>query len=169
MVIAGLIMRLNGGKIEVFTSSNTENNPYKPKDSEHFFNSGLYCETVIRTGEKLHVPDALKDEDWKDNPDVKLNMISYLGYPIRKPDNTPFGTLCILDDHERHFTPDQENLIIQFRNILESHLHLITKTHESSTTQAKLLEILSIKNGFFGAAGGCRRREQSSYKSYYID
>ena len=46
-VPAGLIMRLNGEKIEVFTSSKTDNNPYKPKDSEHFFESGLYCETVI--------------------------------------------------------------------------------------------------------------------------
>jgi len=131
-VPAGLIMRLNGKKIEVFTTSKTENNPYKPNDSEHFFESGLYCETVVRTGEKLFVADALKDDDWKDNPDVELNMINYLGFPIKKPDNTPFGTLCILDDHERHYSAEQENLIIQFRNILESQLHLISKTQDLS-------------------------------------
>jgi serine phosphatase RsbU (regulator of sigma subunit) len=124
-VPAGLIMRLNDKKIEVFTTSKTENNPYKFEDSEHFFDSGLYCETVIRTNDRLHVPDALKDEHWKDNPDVALNMISYLGFPIMNEDQTPFGTLCVLDNKERHYKPEEEHLIIEFRNMLESHLKLI--------------------------------------------
>ena len=90
-VPAGLIMRLNDKRIEVFTTSKTDDNPYKFEDSEHFFDSGLYCETVIRTNDRLHVPDALKDKHWKDNPDVPLNMISYLGFPIRHEDQTPFA------------------------------------------------------------------------------
>ncbi len=125
-VPAGLIMRLNDKRIEVFTTSKTEDNPYKFEDSEHFFDSGLYCETVIRTNDRLHVPDALKDKDWKDNPDVPLNMISYLGFPIMHEDQTPFGTLCVLDSKERHYTPEEEHLIVEFRNMLESHLKLIS-------------------------------------------
>ena len=45
---AGLIMRITGDDIEVFVSSRTEGNPYKPGDSEHLLGSGLYCERVIR-------------------------------------------------------------------------------------------------------------------------
>ena len=81
-VPAGLIMRLKDKKLEVFISSKTKNNPYEVGDNEVMEKSGLYCETVIKSNELLKVPNALKDIHWKDNPDVKLNMISYLGLPI---------------------------------------------------------------------------------------
>src|ERR1700754_3349678 len=96
-VPVGLIMRYTGPDIEVLVSSSTVGNPYHVGDREHFDDSGLYCETVIKTGEKLVVPNALADPDWANNPDVRLNMISYLGYPIRWPDKRPFGTICVLD------------------------------------------------------------------------
>lgn len=124
-VPAALIMRLNDKKIEVFRTSLSDNNPYKLLDNEYFFDSGLYCETVIRSDEKLHVPNALKDKKWKNNPDIALNMISYLGFPIKHSDSTPFGTLCILDTKERHYSEDEENLLLQFKNMIESHLQLI--------------------------------------------
>lgn len=142
-VPAGLIMRLNEKRIEVFTTSHTENNPYHPKDSEFFFDSGLYCETVIRTNERLYVRDALKDPHWKKNPDVALNMISYLGFPIRQADNTPFGTLCILDNHEREYTKEQEHLLIQFRNMIESHLKLVTTTNSLAQAHEEIQKSIS--------------------------
>ena len=74
---AALIMRFTDPHIEVFVSSNSEGNPYHPGDKETLYGSGLYCETVIKTQDKLLVPDALADSNWKNNPDVKLNMISY--------------------------------------------------------------------------------------------
>ena len=46
-VPAGLIMRILGEDIHVFVSSSTEGNPYHPGDSEHFWGSGLYCETDV--------------------------------------------------------------------------------------------------------------------------
>ena len=78
-VPSGLIMRVVDSDIEVFVSSKTENNPYHSGDKESLFGSGLYCETVIKTKDKLLVPNALIDEKWKNNPDIKLNMVSYLG------------------------------------------------------------------------------------------
>lgn len=136
-VPAALIMRLNEKKIEVFRTSLSEGNPYKLLDNETFFDSGLYCETVVRTDKRLQVPNALNDENWKDNPDVKLNMISYLGFPIKDPNDNPFGTLCILDDHERHYSEDEENMIVQFKNMIENHLQLINITKESMTLNIK--------------------------------
>lgn len=67
---AGLIMRHGGPDIEVFISSNNEGNPYHPGDKEKVWNSGLYCETAIKTEQKLLVPNALADKNWKDNPDT---------------------------------------------------------------------------------------------------
>jgi hypothetical protein len=40
----------------------------------------------MKTRQSLLVPDALRDEGWKTNPDIKLGMISYLGFPVTWPD-----------------------------------------------------------------------------------
>jgi c-di-GMP phosphodiesterase len=77
-----LIMRLLENEIEVFRSSNTNNNPYELGEKADL-GLGLYCETVVGKREDLLVPYALKDENWKDNPDVKLDMVSYYGVPLR--------------------------------------------------------------------------------------
>lgn len=122
---AALIMRFTDPDIEVFVSSNSENNPYKPGDKDKLFDSGLYCETVIKSQDKLLVPDSLCDENWKNNPDVKLNMISYLGFPINYPDGKPFGTICVLDSKHNAYSKTTEILMQKFRNLIESHIEML--------------------------------------------
>jgi len=56
-------------------------NPYQ-QDASDSLGHGLYCKTVIGKNAELRVNNALKYEEWKENPDVKLNMISYYGLPI---------------------------------------------------------------------------------------
>src|SRR6202030_1885780 len=124
-VPAGLIMRILGDEIYVFVSSSTEGNPYHPGDSEHFWGSGLYCETVVTQNHELLVPNALFDEAWRNNPDVRLNMISYLGYPIRWPDGGPFGTICVLDSKTNSYSEKYKRLMTQFRDIVEIHLEIL--------------------------------------------
>jgi transcriptional regulator with GAF, ATPase, and Fis domain len=124
-VPTGLIMRIAGQDIEVFVSSRSQGNPYHPGDKEHLVGSGLYCETVIKTKSKLLVPNALSDENWKNNPDIKLNMISYLGFPILLPDGQPFGTICILDTKENRYSETYEQLIAHLRDIIQGHLELL--------------------------------------------
>ena len=122
---ASLIMRLDDPNIEVFVSSNGKGNPYHPGDKENVYGSGLYCETVIKTKDKLLVPNALADANWKDNPDIKLGMISYLGFPILLPDGKPFGTICVLDNKQNQYSENVEKLMQNFRNLLQSHLESI--------------------------------------------
>lgn len=124
-VPAALIMKLIDPDISVFISSKSEGNPYHPGDKEHFEDSGLYCETVIKSKSKLLVPDALADEHWENNPDIKLNMISYLGFPIFLPGGEPFGTICILDLKRNEYSSVIEKLMLKFRDMIESHLELI--------------------------------------------
>lgn len=125
MIPAALIMRFAPPYIEVFVSSNSEGNPYKPGEKEVLLGSGLYCETVIKTKGKLLVPNALTDEHWKNNPDVKINMISYLGFPILLPDKKPFGTICVLDDKPNEYTQTIENLMMKLCSLIESHLEIL--------------------------------------------
>jgi GAF domain-containing protein len=124
-VPAALVMRLRQPDIEVLVSSQSEGNPYRPGAKEHFENSGLYCETVIKTLDRLLVPDALADEHWKANPDIKLGMVSYLGFPIRQPGGEPFGTICLLDRKENAYSAPVEKLMSNLRDLIESHLLLI--------------------------------------------
>lgn len=122
---AALIMRIVESDIEVFVASESDGNPYHPGDRELFMGSGLYCETVVNANDKLLVPNALIDEMWKNNPDVKLDMISYLGLPIVLPNGKPFGTICILDNKENAYSATYENLLENFRDILQSQIELI--------------------------------------------
>lgn len=124
-VPASLIMRIRDENIEVLAASRSEDNPYRPGNSEHLLRSGLYCEAVITSGDPLLVPDARDDDDWKTNPDIRLNMISYLGYPIVWPDRQPFGTICVLDTKPNSHSDVHKDLLKQFRDIIEHHLQLV--------------------------------------------
>ncbi|MBN2146543.1 MAG: GGDEF domain-containing protein [Anaerolineales bacterium] len=128
-VPAALIMHINEGDIEVFVSSHSDGNPYHVGDKEHLEGSGLYCERVIQSQDKLLVPNALESAEWRNNPDVKLNMISYLGFPIRWPDGTPFGTICVLDNEGNEYSSDYADLLEKFRNVIEDHLEFVETTH----------------------------------------
>jgi GAF domain-containing protein len=124
-VPAALIMRLDDPNVEVFASSKSDGNPYHPGDKEKIWGSGLYCETVIKTTEKLLVPDALADPNWDHNPDIKLGMISYFGFPILLPDGKPFGTICVLDNKQNAYSKNVEKLMQNVRNLVQSHLEVI--------------------------------------------
>lgn len=122
---SALIMRFEEPYIEVFASSHSEGNPYHPGDKEMLFGSGLYCEAVIKGQKKLLVPDALADENWKNNPDLKLNMISYLGFPILWPNKKPFGTICVLDHKPNQYSKTVEACILKFSDLIEGNLEMI--------------------------------------------
>jgi GAF domain-containing protein len=122
---AALIMRLRDPDIEVFVSSHSEGNTYQHGDKEKLWGSGLYCETVIKTRNKLLVPNALAESAWKENPDIELGMISYLGFPILLPNQEPFGTICVLDNKENRYSEKFEKLISKFRDLVQADLEIV--------------------------------------------
>lgn len=159
-VPAGLIMRINGSDIEVFISSHTPGNPYHPGDKEHLIGSGLYCETVINTQGKLHVPNALADPGWDHNPDIKLGMISYMGFPIILPSGDVFGTICVLDNQENHFTDTYELLVSQFKELIESQLQLVQQNQMLAAMNdeltARMAEIKTLR-GILPICSYCKK------------
>lgn len=140
-VPSGLIMRLNNDNIEVFLKSNSDSNPYVRNEKAEL-KYGLYCETVIGTQKQLIVPDATKSEIWgKNNPDVDINMISYLGVPINWPDGECFGTVCVLDNKENYYNNDFIDLINQIKQHIELDLQLLLNNRE-------LKELNEVKTKF---------------------
>ena len=139
---AGLIMRLQYDDIEVFLSSASAGNHYEKGAREYFSDSGLYCETVINSKSPLHVPNALADPAWLNNPDVKLNMISYLGYPLSLPNGNPFGTICILDNKANHYSDTIKGLVEKFKEIVQHHIELIYMNKQLGEDNKKLSDYL---------------------------
>lgn len=139
-VPAALIMRAENEYMEVFVSSDSESNPYSPGDKEQWY--GLYCETVIKTQKKLVIPDATLDPQWNHNPDLKLGMICYMGVPINYPDNSPFGTLCVLDRKEHNFSDKFHNLLLRFKNVIEFDIAFL-QTYNKKTESMRACSITS--------------------------
>jgi GAF domain-containing protein len=154
-VPAALIMRLRDPDIEVFISSESGGNPYHPGDSEHFDESGLYCETVIKSKDRLLVPNALADELWKNNPDIKLNMISYLGFPVYLPSGKPFGTICVLDNKRNEYSKVMEQLMLKFKGMIESHLEMIYMNQILGDKNKRLADYLMEIQAFRGIVPIC--------------
>jgi signal transduction histidine kinase/DNA-binding response OmpR family regulator len=82
---------------------------------------------VMAERRMLHVPNALEDPLWNQNPDIASGLIAYLGVPICWPDDTIFGTICVLDIRPRNFSQEYKDLMWQFKHIIEGDLHLLTE------------------------------------------
>jgi GAF domain-containing protein len=166
-VPAALIMRITDPNIEVFVSSHTQGNPYEAGDKEHLWDSGLYCETVIKTQDRLMIPNALIDNNWKNNPDIKFNMISYLGYPIKFPNGQPFGTICVLDNKANTYSDDYVALLAKMRDLVQSHLGLMYMNSALKNENMLLIDyIAEIKTlrGLIPICAQCKKiRDDQGY------
>jgi formate hydrogenlyase transcriptional activator len=133
-VPSALVMKVEPPNVTVFVSSESKGNPYE-QDEVSSLNTGLYCETVMKTRQPLLVPDALVEEEWKSNPDIKLGMISYLGFPIAWPDGHMFGTICVLDNKRNEYSEPYRKLLLQFREVLQADLRWLTELGGELATQ----------------------------------
>src|ERR1700687_3108413 len=119
------IMRVDPPHIKVFVSSTSEGNPCEPGALD----TGPYCETVMKTGQPLLIPDALENEAWKANPHVRLGTISYLRVPIGWPDGRIFGTICVRDNKRNEYSEAYLKLLLHFRDMLQADLKSLARLH----------------------------------------
>ncbi len=136
-VSAGLIMRVDPPRIEVFVSSSTEGNPYR-KGERADLDAGLYCETVIKERAPLLVSNALKESQWEHNPAVSRGMTFYLGYPLKWPDGEIFGTICVLDGKGNRRAAEFQDLISEFQQLVERDLQQVIETRAHEELRAEL-------------------------------
>jgi GAF domain-containing protein len=142
-VPAGLITRVDGNEIEILLSSETEGNPYPAACKSQYPDSGWYCEHTLKSRGLNLIPNALQDPQWKDNPAaVDLHIISYLGFPIERPDGGLFGTVCFLDNKQNTHNDMHIRLVKQIKRMIELSLRIVL-AKEEIFSRDRLLDHLS--------------------------
>jgi diguanylate cyclase (GGDEF)-like protein len=146
-VPSALVMKISREEMQVLLKSQNKENPYEAGAGDSLGN-GLYCETVIGKDKELIVNNALLSDKWIDNPDIKLNMISYYGLPIKWPDNEVFGTICVLDNLTNSYKNIYKELIHKFKDAFEDDLRILIyeKKLKNYYSQAKLDSIFNTSN-----------------------
>ncbi len=83
----------------------------------------LYCERVVTTNTPLFVKDAASDPEWAGNEDlIEFGLGNYLGYPIHDAQGNVFGTVCVLHNEAREYSPDEKAIIEKLRDDAEQAL-----------------------------------------------
>lgn len=140
-VPAALIMRVHPEQIEVLVAAHRDGNPYEPHETARL-GTGLYCETVMASRNLLEVPNALEDPLWCQNPDIALNMIAYLGVPLLWPDQSVFGTICVLDSKRRQFEARYVELLWELKKTVERDFALIERQLQLERSNQELASTL---------------------------
>lgn len=81
--------------------------------------SQTFCDHAIRASDVMAVPDATRDDRFRNHPFVvgAPHFRSYLGGPLRSPDGYNVGTVCVVDMKPREFTPDEIDILRQFADV----------------------------------------------------
>ena len=124
-------------------SSSGEANPF-PIDEFFSMDIGTFCETVIKKRAPLLVVNALEDDEWKSAPELKVGMVSYLGFPVVWPDGRMFGTICVLDDRANRYNELYQELLLLCRDVLQGDLQTLARLgNELEEQRAQLSELFA--------------------------
>ena len=133
----------NYAHYRTLVTSNSKGNPF-PVDETFSMDIGTYCETVIKAREPLLVANALEDDQWKAAPDVRLGMVSYLGFPVAWPDGRMFGTICVVDDKANRYSDLYQQLLSHCRDVLQGDLRTLVRLgNELEEQRAQLSELFA--------------------------
>lgn len=142
-----IVLARSDTELEVYVASETPGNRYQQGQVIRR-NSGTYFDSSIDNDGVLMVADANEDPQWRNSPSVRLGMVSYLGMPLRWPDGSPFGTICVMDARANRYSARYQRLLAQFQEIITLHLALLFQQHE-----------LKERTRRDSLTGACTRRE----------
>lgn len=81
----------------------------------------LYCERVVDTGDEVFVRDSRVDTRFAGNEDeIEFGLTNYLGLPVHNSAGDVVGTVCVLDDVAREYTPAEREELAGLRAQVET-------------------------------------------------
>ena len=147
---AAYITQCSADQFQMVVTSENSSEPYKA-GNKFERSDNLFCEKVISSCELLYENHASGQSQWRNNPMVaESNINSYLGVPIYWPDGSNFGTLSVVDYAVTHYNKTYQDLIWQFRDLVEADLLLNQQFLQLLELSAKddLTRLLN-RRGFF--------------------
>lgn len=103
-----------------------------------------FCAHAINTpNELLIIPDASKDERFKDNPlsTGNPNVIFYAGAPLNTKDGFSLGTLCVIDHKPRTLTEGQKESLKALSSLVISQFEMRLRNRQLSQANDKNLRL----------------------------
>ena len=143
-VPATLIMHTRGQQHDVFVKSTGDKNPYVEGQSFELHEK-LYCFGVFEQDGELCVEDASQDPRWHDNVDLEHDMSFYVGLPLKWPDGSNFGTICMLDTYRNKQALSFRNGLRQFCRIVEDDLAMLVEIEHRKQAEARLQQELNSR------------------------
>src|SRR4029078_11828926 len=110
--------------------------------------SVAFCNHTIEQRGIMIVPDAREDARFRENPFVREAppLVFYAGAPLRTPDGSALGSLCVLDTVARTLSDAQLSALDGLRRQAQSQLELRRNLME-------LLRSLADRHSAEGAPG----------------
>lgn len=129
--------------------------------------SHSFCQHVVTCGEPLVIPDARKDQRLCFNKAIEdLDVIAYLGVPIRTRRNNVLGSFCVIDNKPRVWTDEAVQEMVELADLVghEIELRRVGRELQQSNRQLKeaegrndeLIQMMlhDLRNPLFGISGG---------------
>lgn len=99
------------------------------------------CNVVLHEGAPVVVPDASRDDRFRDNPfvtGVLGDVRFYATHQLRTPDGVVIGTLCVFDTVPRELTDEQEHALTGLADRVVDLLELELRTRELKRSNEQL-------------------------------
>jgi GAF domain-containing protein len=87
--------------------------------------SHSFCQHAVASREPLIVEDAREHPVLRHNPAIRdMGVIAYAGIPLIDEDGHALGSLCVIDERPRHWTPDQVRLLEDLAHAVRTEIRL---------------------------------------------
>ena len=93
-----------------------------------------FCQQVVQSNEMLAIDDTNTDPKVADHErENQLGIKSYLGTPLKTPDDQTIGALCVVEENPRKWTQQEKSLLQEMGELVmkEIALHYYTNANKS--------------------------------------
>ena len=98
-----------------------------------------FCEDVVIKEKRIIINDIAIDPITDDEERANaLNVVAYLGTPLRTPDNETVGSLCVMEPHPRSWTKRDEELLEEMGELVMKEIAIRYYANEKESIKQAL-------------------------------